>query len=616
VTAHRPLTRRLAPLLVGLGVGLGALTVALVALAGTFAAERRDALAAARAERTALERYASAALAQRVTGALDEARELAAAAVADPLVDPEGLVLFRDGEQLLPRPAGPVEPTSTGLRDYRGLVAGVLPDADGPWRERGLLLAGLREALARQDDASVAAGARDLLRHIAHYRLRADRDLASLLAFVDRFLAEGRPSGALLGALLRDGLTLNDGARIEPLQRALIAARPRLSGDDFAALAERIGRLSERAGVPHGDFDAAAARPAGDPLDLPRFEVPTVTASGLALDRTEGGVVGRRVALTDMAAALTDEMRRGGLLAPDEALVATAPPVPTPVGRLAAEVRSGRWAAATEAAERQFSYKTALLLGAGFLALLLAALAVMLQVKKARYLALRSHFVSAVSHELRTPLASIGLLAETLERRLAGRPEARDYPTRILRDAHGMGLLVDNILSFNRLEHGHWRPRRSAITVADLLDVVAADARAHARRPVIVTTEAAPGLGLEGDPELLRLALSNLTRNAITYGVREPVRVHLVASTDDRSVTLVVEDNGPGIPEAERAQVFREFQRGGAASGTRGSGLGLAICRRVAALHGGRAGLRESNRDGSSFFVAIPQRERRSRRAA
>ncbi|PKN56384.1 MAG: two-component sensor histidine kinase, partial [Deltaproteobacteria bacterium HGW-Deltaproteobacteria-14] len=559
-----------------------------------------------------------AALAHRLEGTLATARERAPAALADPLLDPGPLVVTRAGEQLLPRPAGTArDPATSGERAYWDLVGGAVPPGEGPWRERALLLGALRRAFARDDVAAISAGARALLRHLAHYRLRAERDLASLLAFTDRFVAEGRPSPELLAALLRDGLSLDDGARIASLQRALAAARSRLAPGDFAWLAERVSELSARAGVAHADFDAAVARPAAPPLALPAPPAcpptPIVTPSGLLLVADGEGLLGVAVDLPELAAALTAEIRAGSLLRPDEALWVAAPTAPTPLDGLAVEVHSTRWVSAAAAAERQFGYKTALVAGAGLLGALLAALAVLLQLKKARFLALRAHFVSAVSHELRTPLASICLLAETLERRLAGRPEARDYPARIVRDAHGLGLLVDNILSFNRLERGQWRPRRSAIGAADLLDAVASDARAHARRPVAITVAAPAELTLDADPELARLLLANLVRNAINYGVREPVRVALAAAATSGGVALTVADDGPGIAPSDQRRVFREFQRGAAARGTRGSGLGLAICHRIAALHGGRLRLVSSSKLGTMFEVTVPATSHRTR---
>ena len=68
-----------------------------------------------------------------------------------------------------------------------------------------------------------------------------------------------------------------------------------------------------------------------------------------------------------------------------------------------------------------------------------------------------------MSHELRTPLSAIRALAETLERRVGGQPGAGNYPSRIVAEADGLGRLVENILSFNRLDKGRWESRREPV---------------------------------------------------------------------------------------------------------------------------------------------------------
>ncbi len=102
-------------------------------------------------------------------------------------------------------------------------------------------------------------------------------------------------------------------------------------------------------------------------------------------------------------------------------------------------------------------------------------------------------------------------------------------------------------------------------------------------------------------------------RNAINYGVREPVRVALAAAATSGGVALTVADDGPGIAPSDQRRVFREFQRGAAARGTRGSGLGLAICHRIAALHGGRLRLVSSSKLGTMFEVTVPATSHRTR---
>ena len=116
-------------------------------------------------------------------------------------------------------------------------------------------------------------------------------------------------------------------------------------------------------------------------------------------------------------------------------------------------------------------------------------------------------------------------------------------------------------------------------------------ALAQARGTDLGLVEAAPGQ-VDAHPEALRMLLRNLLDNAIKYGRG---RVDLSLSADAGAALVVVEDDGPGIPEAERERVFDRFYRAEAqAQQAGGSGLGLAIAQRVAQAHGGSLKLGDS----------------------
>jgi len=106
-------------------------------------------------------------------------------------------------------------------------------------------------------------------------------------------------------------------------------------------------------------------------------------------------------------------------------------------------------------------------------------------------------------------------------------------------------------------------------------------APAAEERGQTLATAIEPGITTTGDPALLTQMLANLVENAIRHG-RPGGRVSLAVGADG----IVVADDGPGIPEAEREKVFRRFHRLDASRSTPGSGLGLALVRAVADLHG------------------------------
>ncbi|KWO39678.1 histidine kinase [Burkholderia sp. MSMB1459WGS] len=214
-----------------------------------------------------------------------------------------------------------------------------------------------------------------------------------------------------------------------------------------------------------------------------------------------------------------------------------------------------------------------------------------------------------ISHELKTPLArlefGLALLADSDE---TGRMRERRDALR--RDVRELDELVTELLTIGRLEQGASELAPMEVVVDALLDSVAgnvADDIADRGIALDVSTLDAPAAHV-CDPKLVARALLNLIRNGARYASRKVV----LAATRDRSGALVlsVDDDGPGIPAAERARVFEPFQRLDSSRDrqTGGFGLGLAIVRRVAQVHGGDVRLEDSALGGARFVITLPVR--------
>jgi two-component system OmpR family sensor kinase len=112
---------------------------------------------------------------------------------------------------------------------------------------------------------------------------------------------------------------------------------------------------------------------------------------------------------------------------------------------------------------------------------------------------------------------------------------------------------------------------------------------------------------VNGDPDLLFLAVHNLLTNAIKF-TQPGDRIEVRAQEDGASVLIEVADTGPGIPEDEIPMVWEELYRGQGARGVAGSGLGLALVRAIAERHGGAVGLRSREGQGTVFALRLPTR--------
>ncbi|KAG8151704.1 ATP-binding protein [Burkholderia catarinensis] len=214
-----------------------------------------------------------------------------------------------------------------------------------------------------------------------------------------------------------------------------------------------------------------------------------------------------------------------------------------------------------------------------------------------------------ISHELKTPLArlefGLALLAEPDEtERMRERRDA------LRRDVRELDELVTELLTIGRLEQGASQLAPMEVVVDALIDSVAGNvANDITDRGITleVSMLGAPATHV-CDPKLVARALLNLIRNGARYASRKV----LLTAVGDRSGALVlsVDDDGPGIPAAERARVFEPFQRLDSSRDrqTGGFGLGLAIVRRVAQVHGGDVRLEDSPLGGARFVITLPVR--------
>lgn len=215
----------------------------------------------------------------------------------------------------------------------------------------------------------------------------------------------------------------------------------------------------------------------------------------------------------------------------------------------------------------------------------------------------QSRFVADAAHQLRTPIAGIRAQAEAA---LTGvSPEEAHYAlTRIVQSAQSTATLVQKLLALARVDAAENTLRLTRLEAGELVRAVAREwaPQALAKGVEMGFERKGGGAWVMGDAQLLRELLANLIDNAMRYG---GTRITLVVSALQPGVTLAVVDNGPGIPESQRAAVFAPFHR--LSGGMEGAGLGLTIVQRIAQLHGATASLGSGEGgQGLAASVAFP----------
>lgn len=222
----------------------------------------------------------------------------------------------------------------------------------------------------------------------------------------------------------------------------------------------------------------------------------------------------------------------------------------------------------------------------------------------------RREMIASVSHDLRTPLTALIGQLETI--RIKGDGLDAETTGRLqeqaLQNAQYLRTLTEALAELARLDSPEFRVQAEPLQIGELTDDVVQRFAARAElRGIGLAVDYPDGLPLTPvDAALLDRALSNLLDNALRVtpsGGRVAVRVTMAGS----DMRVEVTDTGPGIALDEQESVFEVFYQTSKHRASRGnSGLGLAIVRRVAELHGGRAGLRSEPGEGATFFIELP----------
>jgi two-component system OmpR family sensor kinase len=376
------------------------------------------------------------------------------------------------------------------------------------------------------------------------------------------------------------------------------------------------GRIvAEEPSGPTGDPDplpnvAGLAAPAG-PLtigsrgDGPRYRA--VTSSLPA-----GGMLATAISLDDVDAALSNA-RRGLLIAGLAALGATAAATWIAIGRglrpIDRMVGTAEAIAAGHTDERIDVTQPDSEVGrlGTALNLMLDRIGESLAARTASEQRMR-RFVADASHELRTPLTAIRGYAELHRQRGGDVGEPDDVVTsmgRIERAATRMGGLVDDLVLLARLDQG--RPLEAIpVDLAAVVEDAVADARAVEPGRTVEVAGVTRAM-VTGDRSRLRQVVDNLLANVREHtdpGTRVTVRLE----AHRRDVALVVEDDGPGMAEADATRAFDRFWQAAATEEhpRRGTGLGLAIVADLVAAHGGDVGLETAPGAGTRVTIRLP----------
>lgn len=217
----------------------------------------------------------------------------------------------------------------------------------------------------------------------------------------------------------------------------------------------------------------------------------------------------------------------------------------------------------------------------------------------------QQNFLMAITHELKTPISVARLNLETLQRYKLDEERKEKLLNMTMQETLRLDSLINNILISSQLEGHSYRISKEELNFSALVNDVAHQfsMRYHDRKLIQKLQDE---VEINGDPLLLKLLVSNLLENANKYSPKDrPITMELKQNIE--VIRLSIKDEGCGIKNEEKKNVFRKFYRIGneQTRTTKGTGLGLFLCKKIAEDHNGSITIEDNQPQGSNFIVSF-----------
>jgi signal transduction histidine kinase len=225
----------------------------------------------------------------------------------------------------------------------------------------------------------------------------------------------------------------------------------------------------------------------------------------------------------------------------------------------------------------------------------------------------RDHFLAIAAHELKTPLTSVIGYTQVLNRWSSLKGNLPERERRIVQSidsqARRLHQLIDSLLDLTRIQAGRLSIQRQALDIAQLVRRVVDEIQVTLDQHTIVVQAPDEPLVIDGDDLRLEQVIQNLLQNAIKYSP-DGGEIRVIVEPRGHQVCIAVSDQGIGIPEAARDQVFQRYYRADNFDPQRmnGMGIGLYVVQEIVSLHAGTVKLTSNGNSGSTFTVCLAPR--------
>ncbi len=220
----------------------------------------------------------------------------------------------------------------------------------------------------------------------------------------------------------------------------------------------------------------------------------------------------------------------------------------------------------------------------------------------------RRDFVANISHELKTPIGALSLLSEAVLGAKDDPESVTKFATRMQSEAKRLTDLVQEIIHLSRVQDSDPLQLPEEVSISYVIGEAIEQCQISSESRGISVKYLEPNhVVVLGDRDQLIMAIHNLIENAINYSP-ENTKVSISTEIENQVVSILVADQGIGIPKNEQGRIFERFYRVDPARSrqTGGTGLGLSIVKHVAAKHGGEVTLWSVESVGSTFSIRLP----------
>jgi signal transduction histidine kinase len=217
----------------------------------------------------------------------------------------------------------------------------------------------------------------------------------------------------------------------------------------------------------------------------------------------------------------------------------------------------------------------------------------------------QNNFMLSVTHELKSPIAAMKLNLQTLERHQLNEYKRKELLDRCIKESNRLNDLCNNMLFASQLEGRQYKATRELFDLSELLEDAVEDYAA--RYPRNFEQDIIPGCKITGDKVMIHMAINNLLENAVKYTPSDK-SIAVTLEENNGNAILSIIDQGSGIPDNEKKNIFNKFYRVGNEESrkAKGTGLGLYLTNKIVLQHKGRIIVKNNTPSGSVFEICLP----------